>query len=65
MEGTVIVREGNSIRVLDRNVLGEGEVDGVVGDGEGRELNSVDGDFGVFRFENCEEDDEDYDNKKD
>ncbi|KAK2974370.1 hypothetical protein RJ640_021226 [Escallonia rubra] len=45
--GAVVVGVG----VGDGDVLEEGEVHDAVGDGEGRELDDVDGDLGVFRFE--------------
>ena len=53
--------KGSSVRVSNGDVLRESEVNGAVRDGEGRELNGVNGDFGVFRFENGEIDDEDDD----
>ncbi|KAL2527738.1 Uncharacterized protein Adt_12792 [Abeliophyllum distichum] len=54
LQGAVVVRENCSVGVVDGGVLGEGEVDGAVGGGKGRELDGGDGDFRLFGFENCE-----------
>lgn len=51
LEGAVVVRECGAVRVSNGGVLGESEVDGAVSDGEGGELDGVDGDFGVLGFE--------------
>lgn len=59
------MRERSSVRVLDGGVLREGEVDGVVGNGEGGKLYGGDGDPRVSGFEDsevndeCDDDDED------
>lgn len=58
LNGAVVVRESGAVRVSNGDVLREGEVGGVVGDGEGRELDGVDGDLGVFWFEDGEVNDE-------
>lgn len=65
LERAVVVGELGAVGVLDGDVLGEGEVDGVVGDGEGGELDGVDGDLGVGGLEDGEEDDEDDDGDED
>lgn len=57
--------EDFSVGVTDGDVLGEGEVDGAVGDGEGGKLNGVDGDLGVVGFEDGEVDDKDNDEDED
>lgn len=57
--------EGGSVRVSNGDVLGEGEVNGAVRDGEGGELDGVDADLGVFGFEDREVDDEDDDHHED
>ncbi|KAK2987840.1 hypothetical protein RJ640_010622 [Escallonia rubra] len=54
LEGAVVVGEGVAVGVGDGDVLEEGEVHDAVGDGEGRELDDVDGDLRVFRFEEKE-----------
>ncbi|KAK2987547.1 hypothetical protein RJ640_021601 [Escallonia rubra] len=59
LEGAVVVGKGVAVGVGDGDVLEEGEVHGVVGDGEGWELDGVDGDLGVFRFEEKEVNDDD------
>ncbi|KAK2984127.1 hypothetical protein RJ640_006280 [Escallonia rubra] len=51
LEGAVVVGEGVAVGVGDGDVLEEGEVHDAVGDGEGRELDDVDDDLRVFRFE--------------
>lgn len=56
--------EDGAVGILDRDVLGEGEIDGAVRDGEGGKLDSVNGDFWIFGFEDGEENYEyDYDNE--
>lgn len=59
LEGAVVVSEGVAVGVSDGDELEEGEVDGAVADGEGRELDGVDGDFGGFGLEYEEVDDND------
>lgn len=62
------MRESSAVRVSNGGVLREGEVDGAVNDGEGGELDGVDGDLGVLWFENCVvdyEDDDDDENQED
>ncbi len=52
--------------VHNGDVLRESEVNGGgVGDGEGRELDGVNGDFGIVGFENSEVNDEDDYNHED
>ena len=53
------------VRVLDRDVLGEGEVDGAVREGEGGELDGFNGDSGVLGLEYGEEHDKDHDHHED
>ncbi|CAN6713249.1 unnamed protein product [Malus baccata var. baccata] len=65
LEGAVVVVEGCPVGIADGDVLGEGEADGGVLGGEGRELDGGDGDFGVFGFEDGEVDDEDDDDDED
>lgn len=65
LESAVVVRENSLVGVLDGDVLREGEVNGVVRDGEGGELDGVDGDSGISGLENCEEHNKDNDNNKD
>lgn len=65
LEGAVVVGEFVAVRVSDGDELGEGEVDGAVRDGEGGELEGVNGDLGFFGFEEGEEDDEDDDGDED
>lgn len=62
------MRESSTVRVSNGGVLREGEVDGAVNDGEGGELDGVDGDLGVLWFENSVvyyEDDDDDENQED
>lgn len=62
------MRESSAVRVSNGGVLREGEVDGAVNDGEGGELDGVDGDLGVLWFENGVvdyEDDDDDENQED
>lgn len=61
LKATVEVAESCPVRVPNADVLGKGEVDGGVLDGEGRELDGADGDFGVFGLEDGEVDYEDDD----
>lgn len=66
LERAVVVGEGGPVGVLDGDVLGEGEVDGgAVGDGEGGELDGVDGDLGLGGLEDGEEHDEDHNDDED
>lgn len=53
------------IRVLYRNVLRKREVNGAVRSRESGKLNRVNGDNGVFGFENSEVNDEDYNEDED
>lgn len=59
--------EGGFVWVPNGDVLGESEVNGggVVRDGEGREVDGVNGDFGVVGFEDSEVNDEDDDDNED
>lgn len=57
LERAVVVSEGVAVRVSDGDELEEGEVDGVVLEGKGGELDGVDGYFGGFGFEEDEIDD--------
>lgn len=52
------MRESGAVRVSNGDVLRECEVSSVVGDGEGRELDGVDEDLGVFWLEDGEVNDE-------
>lgn len=64
LEGAVVVGEGGTVRVSDGGVLGEGEVDGAVREGEGREADGGDGDVRVVRFEESKVKDEKDDNNE-
>ncbi|KAK4260633.1 hypothetical protein QN277_003725 [Acacia crassicarpa] len=64
LKRAIIVREEGSVGVSDGGVLGEGETDGAVRDGEGGKLDSADGDLGVLRLEDCEVNDENGDKKE-
>nr|GMD99726.1 UDP-glucose 4-epimerase GEPI48-like [Ipomoea batatas] len=48
LKGAVVVGEDGAVRVLDGDVLGEGEIDGGIGGGESGELDGVDGDEGLW-----------------
>jgi len=65
LERAVVVREGATVRVADGGVLREGEVDGAVSGGEGRDLDGADGDFGVLRLEQREVKEEHHDEEED
>lgn len=65
LEGAVVVGEDGAVRVVDGDVLGEGEADGGVVDGEGRELDGVDGEVGVLGLEDGEVDDAGDDDEED
>lgn len=67
LECAVVVSEGGFVWVPNGDVLGESEVNGggVVRDGEGREVDGVNGDFGVVGFEDSEVNDEDDDDNED
>ncbi|KAG6397131.1 hypothetical protein SASPL_143295 [Salvia splendens] len=56
LDGAVVVGEGGAVGVGDGDVLEEGEADGGVGGGEGRESDGVDGEGGGLGFEDCEVD---------
>lgn len=58
LKRTVIVSESFTVRVGDGDELEECEVNGGVGDGEGGELDGVDGDLGSLWFEDEKVDDE-------
>lgn len=59
------MRENGPVWVSNGDVLGESEADGVVTDGERRELHGVDGDLRVLGFENGEVNDKNYYYKED
>ncbi|KAK2966526.1 hypothetical protein RJ640_019055, partial [Escallonia rubra] len=65
LQRAVVVGEHGPVGVLDGGVLGEGEVHGAVGDGEGGELDCRHGDLGVLRLEQGEEHDEDHNHHED
>lgn len=65
LERAVVVREGATVRVADGGVLREGEVDGTVSGGEGRDLDGADGDFGILGLEQREVKEEDDDEEED
>lgn len=57
LKRAVVVSELIAIWVRNGDVLEESEVNAAVSNGEGGELNGVDGDFGSFGFEKEEVDD--------
>lgn len=59
LKRTIIVNKFIVVRVLNGDVLREGEVNGTVRGGERGELDGVDGDNGRFWFEKSEVKDED------
>ncbi|KAF5460542.1 hypothetical protein F2P56_020406, partial [Juglans regia] len=65
LEGAVVVGEVGPVGVSDGDVLGEGEADGGVREGEGGELDSDNGDLGVVGLEDSEVDDKNDDDDKD
>ncbi|KAK3003397.1 hypothetical protein RJ639_019392, partial [Escallonia herrerae] len=65
LQRAVVVGEHGPVGVLDGGVLGEGEVHGAVGDGEGGELDGRYGDLGVLRFEQGEKYDDDHNHHED
>lgn len=68
LKRAIVVGEEGSVGILDEGVLGEGETDGAVRDGEGGKVDGADGDFGVVRLEHSEvnkEDDDEKENQED
>lgn len=64
LQRTIVVCENGAVRVVDGDVLGEGEANGGVVDGEGGDLDGVDGEIGVLWLENGEVDNEGYNDYK-